>query len=163
MTEINLRRLLECLDYDPVTGRMAWKKTNPRGADLKGRSAGSICADGYIRVRVDGQHYSAHRLAWLFVHGTMPSSCVDHINGDKTDNRIENLREATRQQNGMNTPRPSTNTTGIKNVSRNRGGFLVSVKARGKTSSRWFKDINEAAACAQEMRRSLHGEFANHG
>lgn len=163
MPDITHERLLECLDYNPESGDFIWKKSSPRGADIRGRRAGSVGTNGYVRIRVDGQHYSAHRLAWIFTHGSISTMSIDHINGIKTDNRIANLRYATRQQNGMNTGMPATNSTGHKNVSRNRGGYLVTVKSEGRVFSKWFKDLSDAANCARTLRGEKHGVFANDG
>ena len=149
---LSQKRLKQVISYDPESGDMT-RIDN-------GRVAGTINGDGYRSVMVDGRLYQAHRLAWLYVHGSFPPDCIDHINGIRTDNRIENLRPATKSQNTMNSKAPSTNSTGVKNVSRNRGGYLAGVKVGGRRVSKWFADLESASACADILRNRLHGEYA---
>lgn len=81
------------------------------------KPAGHITARGYVTIRISGKSYLGHRLAYLLTHGRWPIGEIDHINGNKGDNRITNLREVTRQQNTFNVARRSTNTSGYKGVS----------------------------------------------
>jgi hypothetical protein len=90
-------RLKELLDYDSNTGIFTQKSSR----DMI-RSPGSINTDGYLLIRVDNHSYSAHRLAWLFMTGKFPDGALDHINGNRADNRIDNLREVTNRQNAQN-------------------------------------------------------------
>lgn len=161
--DIEHSRLLELISYDKETGKIIRRKSGRGFHFVPGKEAGGKANDGYRRIKLDMKSYQVHRIAWLYVHGVFPSFFIDHINGVKDDNRIENLREVTRSQNKMNTFMPKTNSTGFKNVSRNRGGFLVTVKAGNTTSSKWFADIDDAALCAEQLRSSLHGEFSNNG
>jgi hypothetical protein len=93
--------LKEWLDYDPLTGIFRRKKT-PRNHIAAGSVAGTPGRHGYIGVRVKGPKYMAHRLAWLWVHGEWPLLLIDHIDGNKSNNRIENLRLVTNGQNAFN-------------------------------------------------------------
>ncbi|MGY2255066.1 HNH endonuclease [Pseudomonas reactans] len=158
--DIRHGRLLEALSYSSETGIFLWKNPASSAAFLGGKEAGTINGDGYRQIMIDGKLYQAHRLAWLYVFGAFPGHRLDHVNGIKTDNRILNLREVTPSQNMMNSPAPKSNSTGFKNVSKNRGGFLVCVRANKKSSSKWFPSLPEAAAHAEALRASLHGEFA---
>lgn len=84
-------------------------------------------ATGYVLISFDGEQYLAHRLAWFYVTGEMPPMFIDHINGKPDDNRFENLREATPQQNGFNRGMPKNNKSGAKGCEwrRDRGKYRV--------------------------------------
>jgi hypothetical protein len=93
-------RLKELLHYDVETGIFTWavKRCNVQKGDVAGTPRNA----SYVQIRVDGSAYLAHRLAWLYVHGVWPKNEIDHINGIRSDNKIKNIREATRVQNGQN-------------------------------------------------------------
>lgn len=100
--EITQSYLKEILNYDPETGLFTWKVEKDRnisGADIAGYLDKS---DGYFRIRIGKRHYKAHRLAWLYIHGRWPSEQIDHINRNRSDNRLCNLRECTHAQNQQN-------------------------------------------------------------
>lgn len=96
LTAQEVRRLLS---YDAETGCFRWNES--RGRVIAGEKAGRV-NHGYISIRVCGREHGAHRLAWLYVHGAWPEGDIDHINRDRSDNRIANLRQATRAQNLQN-------------------------------------------------------------
>ena len=114
MTSLTADRVRELLSYNPDSGVFTWRVSRP------GRKAGSLAGTpdgrGYWRISVDDKSYRAHRLAWLWVHGTWPVE-IDHKNQIKTDNRIDNLRPVTRAQNQQNRPRFKNNTSGFSGVS----------------------------------------------
>lgn len=101
MTKTDFAELKERLFYDEKTGIFYWKM-KPRRRIKTGAVAGGVNNRGYLRIKLDNKFYSSHRLAWLYVHGVWPKNFIDHINGDKSDNRICNLREATRRENAQN-------------------------------------------------------------
>lgn len=113
----------------------------------------------------NGSKLYVHRVVWEAHNGPIPPGMqVDHINGDRLDNRIENLRLATNAQNNCNVGLNSRNTTGHKGISiRNNGKFRVQVKHGGVTIDKQFSDLDAAIAFAKETRNALHGAFANHG
>lgn len=90
------------LTYDPITGIFVWKNPAKYRLAYAGKEAGSLHVHGYIKISIDSLSYPAHRLAWLYVHGTFPIDCIDHINGIRNDNRIANLRAVNRKANAEN-------------------------------------------------------------
>lgn len=97
--------------------------------------AGCINGLGYRVIRIDKRLYTAHRLAWLYVHGSWPSGVIDHINGDRGDNRIENLRDIPKAQNHQNLKRPpANNRTGWLGVtfSRRRQHYVAQICIDGR-------------------------------
>lgn len=123
-------RLRELLDYEPLTGVFTWAVAR-QGIQL-GRIAGRL-SNGYRRIMIDGESYAAHRLAWLFIHGSFPKSMLDHVNGDKDDNRITNLRLCDRFLNAQNLCLNGKGTTGYLGVTFDKSyqRFKAQIKFRG--------------------------------
>lgn len=94
---INAELVRTRLSYDPETGRMTWL-----GGRRRGRLAGCLDNEGYRVIRMDGLNHKAHRLVWLHVHGNWPAGVIDHINGDRDDNRLGNLRDVDNSANQQN-------------------------------------------------------------
>jgi hypothetical protein len=152
------------LDYDRDTGLFRWKVRAARNV-FPGAVAGVSGQRGYVHITIEGKQYRAHRLAWLYAHGRIPE-CIDHINGNPSDNRLSNLREATASQNAMNCPRGRNNSTGIKGVYLNRaiGRYGVSLMVGGKSQFLgYFASVEDAARTLRSARATACGEFANHG
>lgn len=112
---ITQERLKQLLHYDPNTGVFTRIYTNR--ADRLGKQPGSRNTKGHVQIRLDGALYVAHRLAWLYVNGEFPTNQIDHIDGDKANNKFLNLREATNKQNQENVPLQVNNTSGYRGVS----------------------------------------------
>lgn len=161
--ELTLSRLRETLHYDPDTGVFIWKfatsSRNPAGS-----VAGVVMQNGYRLITLDGKKHLAHRLAWFYVNGVFPKNDLDHINRDRLDNRISNLRPATRAQNMANGNIRSDNSTGVPNVSPYADGrYRVSIQKNGKPIHVTCCDtIEEAEAAAKSASREIHGEFSKH-
>jgi hypothetical protein len=109
--------LVQMLDYNPENGIFTWK-TNRGRIHVKGKIAGHS-GGRYIRISIKDRAYSAHRLAWLYIHKEWPKYTIDHINGDKMDNRISNLRDVLIRVNASNKPchRNGTKTSKYLGVS----------------------------------------------
>jgi hypothetical protein len=107
--ELSVEILRNNVSYSQETGVFTRIKNHPKRKYLAGSITGVQRPDGYIQIMIDGKIYLAHRLAWLYVHGVMPKKNIDHINGVKTDNRIENLRDVAQSVNLQNLQRARKN------------------------------------------------------
>jgi len=153
-----LNALLEYRD-----GKLFWKVS--RGRIKIGSEAGRLISSGYKQVGFKGKVYLQHRLIWV-MHGNDPVDCLDHIDGDRLNNRIENLRPATKTENNWNAILKITNTSGIKGVTwnKNRTCWQGHVGYKGKQHHvGCFKNKEECAKAVKEFREKLHGDFTNHG
>lgn len=151
-------RLRALVHYDPITGHFRSLITAPRKATL-----GTKTKYGYIRFSVDGIAYMAHRLAWLYVYGSWPADETDHVNGNRSDNRIANLRAATKSENLANSRRAKNNTTGFKGVdfSKRRGLWRARIGYHGRSLLiGHFETAAAAHAAYIEKARELFGAFA---
>ena len=122
-------------------------------------------SEGYLPIAIDGKDYKLHRIIYLYHHGDMPAQ-IDHVDGDKLNNRIENLRACTLSQNQHNAQRRKDNTSGIKGITwcRSRGQWLARVKYKGRQYFvGYFNSIENAERELKAARESLHGKFTNHG
>ena len=146
-------------------GTLIWKKTISKNTErLIGKVAGSITDSGYWCVVLERKKYYAHRLIFLYHHGYIPD-CIDHINGNKTDNRIENLRESTQQQNCFNANKKSTNTSGVKGISWHKQSKKWRAECCVNYKNHYlglYDDMSEAISVLEKFRNSSHGEFAKH-
>lgn len=159
---IPIARVRALLDYDPATGVFQWRVKPRRGVQI-GDRAGTVDPLGYRGVRVDGRRYLEHRLAWAWVFGSQPPDELDHINGNPSDNRIANLRPATRSQNNQNTRRRCDNKSGFKGVSwiTARGKWRAEIKADGRVLHLgYFQTREEAHAAYMTAAEKFFGEFA---
>ena len=111
---LSQKRLKELLSYDAETGLLTWISSRPRvkAGDL----AGGICTSGYYRVKLEGKYYRWHRLIWLYVEGVWPNDQIDHIDHDKLNNKLANLREVTTAENAKNRTLHTENTSGVTGV-----------------------------------------------
>lgn len=159
--KLTAERLRMLLDYDPDTGKF-YRRTR-HGGTVVGRETGTVSStSGYIMISADNRRYNAHRLAWLHVHGTWPVE-VDHVNMDRSDNRLSNLREASRAENSCNRPVQRNNkSSGIKGVtwSHKRRKWLAQIGKDGKHYNLGaYSSIEEAATAYKDAADRLHGAF----
>lgn len=160
MTQEQMRALLS---YDTLSGNITWA-SDCGGKDNKrikaGTLAGCLNAYGYIVIRVDKVLYPAHRLAWFLESGIWPVQLIDHVNGVRSDNRLENLRLATASQNGVNRRASLPNTSGYRGVVRVRDKWLAQIGIDGYHKNLGTFDTPEAAYDAYSAAvREHHGEF----
>ena len=154
---VTQRRLLELLHYNPDTGVFTWRCGNRAG-----KRAGSN-SEGYRLIRADGRLYRASRLAWLYVHGRWPDEQMDHINGNRADDRMSNLRPATAQQNCANLHGANKGSaTGILGVSlAHNGKYRVRAGKDGKHFRvGTFATLEDAERASRELRVRLFGAYA---
>jgi hypothetical protein len=141
-------------------GELFWKTKHPRKrADVP---AGCVSRDGYRLIRIDGVLYKAHRIIFAIKNGRWPVGILDHINGIRSDNRPENLREVTDSQSVWNTGLARTNTSGVKGVSWSKhfGKWETYVEAHGRRKKLgYFDDFDLAELVVSEARRRMHGEY----
>jgi hypothetical protein len=156
--------LLEALRYEPDTGHFYWQKMLGKARrGFAGKRAGSDRPNQhYTTISVCGRVYYAHRLAWFYTHGRWPNEHIDHINGDKLDNRLCNLREATRAQNMRNSRRHKDNTSGFTGVRFHRpsGKWQACGSYDHRFRSFGYYDTAEEAAKARELAtKATFGEY----
>jgi hypothetical protein len=146
--------LHELFEYQD--GELHWKS-------LKKRAGG--CNDqGYIKIKINGKLYSAHRLIFVMFHGYMPS-VIDHVDGIRHNNKIKNLREATVQENCWNRSVESNTFSNVKGISwhkdSNKWQAKLTIDGKQKTLG-YFQDLEEAKKVIKQHRSSIHGNFAKH-
>jgi hypothetical protein len=160
---ITVERLKELLRYDPETGIFTWvAKASSFSRVSVGSTAGTEGGPyRYIHIKVDGQKYRAHRLAFLYMTGRWPEHGVDHRDTDGTNNRWSNLREATAAQNAANCGAYSNGRLGIKGITFTKGAYQAQIHRGGK---RFYLGRHPTAAAAKASYDAkmveFDGEFA---
>lgn len=155
--------LMEEIHYDPETGIFRWKVKPSKNRQIGDVIGGKPTDKGYLRVRYKKTLYLAHRLAWFYVHGVWPKVSIDHINGDKSDNRVVNLREADHSTNKANIPVKRNNKTGFKGVFwvKREQRFVAQLDKDGvRVFCKYCRTIEEAADAYDRAAIEYFGEFA---
>lgn len=152
--------------YSPDSGDLRWK--NSPGCKVRaGTRAGSPDVKGHLQTKLRGQMYYNHRIVWALVTGDDPANMqVDHINGNKQDNRFSNLRLASHSQNGCNSDARQNTVSGIKGItwSALHSKWRARVTHNKKVfNAGLYANKSAAAEAVRELRQSLHREFTNHG
>jgi len=168
--ELTQEELKQLLHYNSETGIFTWKeRPNNSFKSVKGTSwnvkfagkiTGSLNTIGYLTICINNKAYYAHRLAWLYVYGYFPKDKIDHINGIKKDNRIENLRECNNSENFQNLKTAkSHNKSGFLGVSfhRDRNKYFSRIVIDRKMKNLgYFETAIEAHFAYLESKRKIH-------
>lgn len=149
-------RVREVFDYSPDTGVLTYKISRSRSPG--GKAANARAVNGYVVVRLDGRLHGGHRIAWVHAHGELPSGEIDHINGDRADNRLSNLRDVSRAINNQNRRGPGTlSSSGFLGVSRFRDKWRAIIRVDGKKNYLGTFDTPQMAyEVYLEAKRRLH-------
>jgi hypothetical protein len=158
---LNKDRLHQLFDYKD--GNFYWKLD--KGRAKKGDKANRNTDGRYEQIKFDQELHWFHRAVFVYHNGYLPQT-IDHVNGNKLDNRIENLRPASYSENNANIGLRKNNVTGYKNVCWNRAKQKWRVSVENKSMRIKFQkdiaDLELAILCASEARDKFHGKFANH-
>lgn len=160
----SIDRVCELLEYEATTGLFRWRVSRNAGpaACVAGNIAGTKQRRGYIVLTIDGRRVVAQRIAFLMMNGRWPAADIDHINGERSDNRWVNLREATRSQNNQNIRGPKrNNSTGFLGVKRHVRGSGVYWSAAIQVNKKpvylgCYPSGEEAHAAYIEAKSRLH-------
>jgi hypothetical protein len=152
----------QLLSYDEATGMLTWRSRPKRpqwNTRYAGTSAGWIDSKGYWNITINKNRFAGHRLIWLMYYDNPIPDFIDHIDCDKLNNRIANLRAATPNENQANVGIRRTNRTGIKGVS---CYFRATITVDGRRYMQSFRTLEEAIKARREAAAHLHGKFARH-
>lgn len=175
--DIDVGIVREFLSYDPITGALKWKTRarkwfpsdrgcNAWNAHYANKPAFTALDNhGYRKGLIFRKTYQAHRIAFTIFHGRQPAEYIDHINGDKADNRIINLREVTLSENSKNQKRSSTNTSGFQGVhwNTNMRKWQVYIRSQNVRHHLGFFVSLDAAVEARKFAERKFGFHENHG
>jgi hypothetical protein len=159
---LDVKQLFNYLNYDPNTGVFTWKVNTARSGTIS-EIAGNVNCRGYRSIWINGLQFKAHRLAWAMSYGEWPDLDIDHINQNKSDNRICNLRHASRSENMFNRGKNKNNKSGIKGVhfckctGMWRAQMILNFK---HVNIGRFKTKEEAAEAYLKKAKEHRGEFA---
>jgi hypothetical protein len=147
MSELTPEELRKIFIYDEATGKLFWRE-----------AAGSDDSHGYSRIKVRGRSYRAHRIAWAIKYGVWPAGIIDHVDGDRKNNAVSNLREATHSANARN--KNGHARSGLKGVYQETRGtrrvFWSSITSNGQTTHLGSFDCPAAASFAYQIASEIH-------
>ena len=160
--ELTQERLKSLFVFNANTGHFTRIKTSgPRS--VFGKPAGWLSGCGRFYIKIDRKSYAVHRLAWLYTYGSFPETDIDHKNMNPQDNRLSNLRVATRAQNQANKTVSPSNKCGIKGVNAKKGTskFVAQISYQGKKHHLGIYDTPEQAGLAYQTKSAdFYGEFS---
>lgn len=160
--KLNHERVLKLFNYNPNTGEITRRVS--RGPKKAGSIVGYKRNDGYIAVEINSCAYLIHRLIWFMITQQWPS-LIDHVDGDPTNNKWDNLRLCNSQENSFNRGMFNTNTSGVKGVHwhKQAGKWQVGLRLDGRYKSLGlYKDLELAELAIREAREKYHKEFLRH-
>ena len=165
--ELTQERLKSLLNYNPETGEFTWLVS--RRSDLVGKIAGYPSPYGsgkfYIKIRIDGRLYPAHRLVWLYTYGVWPENQIDHIDQESLNNRLSNLRDVSRDENLKNKKAYKNNSTGVTGVYFHNGSqkWAAQIHVNGKQIHLGYFDLKADAITTRKNADVKYDFHPNHG
>ncbi len=162
LTQAEAERLFH---YDPETGNLI-RRITVGSRSREGDVAGHHLHHGYRAVGINSVKYLVHRVVWLIIHGEFPPKEIDHINGDKSDNRLTNLRAVSRHENNRNLKLSKRNTSGVIGVSydKRRNKWIARIQSEACTQKSLGEFQNKSDAIeARRLANIKYGYHANHG
>lgn len=181
MNKLPVDLLRVCVELDESTGNLYWKERplwtfkcekQPSWVEASrwntrysGKKAfNSLSSYGYLHGRLDGVNLYAHRVVWAVKYGNFPTMFIDHVDGNRTNNTLSNLREASKKDNNRNAKIRSDNKTGVAGVLIERGKFrsLIRDNSGRQISLGYFETLEEAALARKEAKFE-YGYHPNHG
>ncbi|GAB3763566.1 HNH endonuclease [Ramlibacter monticola] len=155
-TELTVERLRSLLQYDRETGEFTWTAACSLAA-WSGRKAGCTTPLGYVAISVDGRSYRAHRLAWMHVYGAWPKGVIDHIDHNRANNALANLRDVSVVGNNQNVIEPlRRNRSGVLGVSKKRSKWRATIGIDGRSVHIGTFDSQEEAHAAYLAAKRAH-------
>ena len=172
LPDFSAEYLRSVLCYDSESGEFRWNYrrdvTQSTNKQRAGKIAGWINDQGYRVIEIGERNYRAQILAWLYTYGSVPTDEIDHINNNRSDNRLTNLRQCSRNQNSQNSLKRRDNSSGFKGVgfSRQKNRWRSRLHLNGKDIHLGFyrsKSMGSGGIYSRSQKAFLHGEFANGG
>lgn len=166
---LTAEQLRAAMDYNPRTGKFTWRYRQGLrpcvNSARAGTTAGTVQARGYIVIGINGRARLAHRLAFLYMTNSWPPAHVDHINGNRRDNRWVNLRPVTQAENNLNKQAPTHSKTGVKGIHWHKAArkWQAQIVKDGTTHYLGlFHTFEDAQAARITAATRIHGKFARH-
>ncbi|RYY51339.1 MAG: HNH endonuclease [Chitinophagaceae bacterium] len=161
--DLTVEYLTSRLSYDPETGEFTWKVA--KGGKRVGDKAGSINDQGYLLIRINRIIYRAHRLAWIMMTGSSPINELDHVDGNRSNNKWSNLRDVTRLENKRNLGRITTNNSGHTGVMWYKAGskWHAQITVEGKAIHLGYFENLEDAVKVRKEAEEFYGFHEQHG
>lgn len=152
-----LEEMAKRLSYDKDTGVVVWLDGKKAGQEIV-----NLSNEGYRRLKILGKNYYLHRVCWFLHHKEWPTGYLDHVNGDKADNRLKNLRLASSSQNSANRILAVNNSTGYKGVVYRKefNKYLARVGANPRIIVGYFETAEDAARAYNKAAKELYGDYA---